>query len=420
MAKLLIKGGKKLEGEIRVAGMKNAATPIMAASLLAGEKCVIENVPDISDVRTMADILRSLGAGVEFKNNTITILPSKLSLKNLDVFSVKKLRSSILLLGPLAVILGKISLPEPGGCIIGKRPIDTHIYVLEKLGAKIKLRNGNIELNSEELRGAEIVMPEFSVTATENVIMAATLAKGKTVLRLAAFEPHVEDLCDFLNKMGARITLGLRNTIIIEGVSRLSGANHSIIPDNIEAGTFAVAGLVTGGKVKLKGVRHEHLDAVYSLLERAGATIDIKNNSVAIYAKSALRGFKLQTLPYPGFPTDLQAPFGLLATQCEGVSVIHDPLYEGRLGYIRELEKMGAGAVVCDLHRAVIFGPSKLCGAIIKGLDLRAGATLVLAGLAAKGETIVEGVENLDRGYEHFDERLRKLGADIKRIEKSI
>jgi UDP-N-acetylglucosamine 1-carboxyvinyltransferase len=415
MPKLIIEGGKKLQGAVRVAGMKNAATPILAACLLATKKCVIKNIPDIADVGAMVDILRDLGLGVSYGGHTATIIPGPLTaIKRADL--VRKLRSSILILGPILAREKQILLPEPGGCIIGKRPIDTHLYALEKLGARVRRVGGKIQLKAERLAGDRIVMPEFSVTATENLIMAASLAAGKTVIKLAAIEPHVQDLIKFLTKMGAVIKFGNEHTIVVEGVKSLGGASHTLIPDSIEAGTFAIAALITNGRLAINGVSHGHLDAVYALLERIGARLELKKNALLIFPKNKLRAFKFQSLPYPGLPTDLQAPFGVLATQCRGTSMIHDPMYEGRLGYISELVKMGADATVCDPHRVLISGPTKLAGASIEGLDLRAGATLVLAGLIARGTTVVSGAENLDRGYEKFDERLRKLGADIKRV----
>jgi UDP-N-acetylglucosamine 1-carboxyvinyltransferase len=415
MPKLIIQGGKKLSGRIRISGMKNAATPILAACLLANKKCMIRNVPDIADVRVMLQILKSLGLGVQYQNHTAEIEPGKINLKKLNKDLVKKLRSSILLLGPLLARLGNITLPEPGGCIIGKRPIGTHLYALEALGAKIKHLDGKINLKTGGLKGKTVVLPEFSVTATENLLMAAATARGKTVIKMSAIEPHIEDLIKFLNKMGASIKMSAGHTIVIQGVKKLGGAEHAIIPDSIEAGTLAVAALITKGKITLEGVRHEHMDAVYSLLARIGAELTIEKNNLTVFAKGKLKAFNLQALPYPGFPTDLQAPFGLLATQCHGASLIHDPMYEGRLFYINELIKMGANATICDPHRVLVSGPAQLYGTEIKGLDLRAGATLVLAGLIAKGKTIVLGAENLDRGYERLDERLNELGAEIER-----
>jgi UDP-N-acetylglucosamine 1-carboxyvinyltransferase len=417
MAKLIIRGGKKLSGAVDVAGMKNAATPILAATLLATKRCVIKNIPDIADVRVMLKILESLGQKIDYKNHTATISPGKIHLGGLEAGLVQKLRSSILIMGPLLARLGRADLPEPGGCIIGKRPIDTHLIAFQKMGATIKCSGKHLSLACKKLHGREVILPEFSVTATENVMMAAALAEGTTTIKLAALEPHVEDLADFLKKLGAKIHFKTPHTIVIEGVKNLGGAEHTLIPDSIEVGTFAVAAVITGGKITMRGVRHDHLDAVYSLLERIGAKLEIKGSNLTVSAGKNMSAFKLQAMPYPGFPTDLQAPFGLLATQCAGMSMIQDPLYEGRFSYVGELTKMGADATVCDPHRVIFAGPTKLQGTTIKGLDLRAGATLVLAGLAASGTTTVEGVENLDRGYERFDERLRALGADIKRAE---
>lgn len=404
-----------MNGEVKISGNKNSATPILAACLLASKKCIINNVPDISDVRVMIEILKSLGLGINFSGHRVIVEPGAISLKRLNKTSVKKLRSSILILGPLLSILGEVSLPEPGGCIIGKRPIDAHLYGLKKLGASVLHKNNNLSIKAERLVSGTIILPEFSVTATENIIMAACKVPGRTIIKMAAIEPHIEDLVAFLNKMGAKIAIAPAHTIIIDGAKKLNGAEHAIFPDNIEAGTFAVAALITDGRLALRGVEHSHMDAVYSLLEQAGASLEVRQKVLTIYKKDKLNSFKLQALPYPGFPTDLQAPFGLLATQCHGTSLIHDPLYEGRMGYVNELMKMGAETTVCDPHRVLITGPTKLQGTEIKGLDLRAGATLVLAGLAACGTTVVEGVENLDRGYERFDERLRALGADIVR-----
>ncbi|MBU1180114.1 UDP-N-acetylglucosamine 1-carboxyvinyltransferase [Patescibacteria group bacterium] len=415
MSSLIIKGERKLEGKIKVSGMKNAATPILAACLLAQKKCTIKNVPDIADVRAMLQILESLGLKISYKNHTVIAEPKGIRLKNFNQPLVKKLRSSILILGPLLARLGEISLPEPGGCIIGKRPIDTHLYGFEKLGAGVRHKDDGIFLKAKKLKGNEVVLPEFSVTATENLIMAACLAEGRTIIKLAAIEPHVQDLIRFLNKMGAKVKLRIGHTVVIDGVKQLSGAEHTLLPDNIEAGTFAIAALITKGRITLQGVEHGHMDAVYSALERAGADLKIERNNLTVSVKNKLQAFKLQTMPYPGFPTDLQAPFGALATQCHGTSLIHDPMFEGRMGHINELVKMGANATVCDPHRVLITGPTKLRGTEIKGLDLRAGATLVLAGLIARGTTTVEGAENLDRGYERFDGRLNSLGADIKR-----
>lgn len=416
MSNLIIKGGKKLRGIIEVSGMKNAATPIIASTLLTDDECILENVPRLTDVMRLLQILQSLGARVVWKDDhTVSICAKGVSLKTLDQKLVKAMRSSVLLLGPMLVRFKEIELPEPGGCIIGNRPLGTHFYALEKLGAKVEVKSDSYCLSAPELSGAVIILPEFSVTATENALLASSLAKGETIIKLAAIEPHVMDLIAFLNKMGADIKEIGTHTLRIKGQKRLFGARHKIIPDQIEVGTFAVAAAVTHGEVEIKNIVPDHLDIILLTLQKIGVKFELDKKSLLIKPSTNLQAFKLQAMPYPGFPTDLQAPFGVLATQCRGTSLIHDPLYEGRLGYINELQKMGANAVICDPHRVLVTGPTPLYGQEIKSLDLRAGATMVIAGLVAEGETSLSGAEILDRGYESLDERLRGLGAEIER-----
>lgn len=416
--RFVIRGGRPLEGEIRVGGMKNAVTPILASTLLVREPCVIRNVPRLSDVERMLDILRSLGAEVEWTGpHELTVDAKNADLRSLDAKAVKSMRSSILLMGPLLARFHEVELPEPGGCILGNRPIDTHLLALEALGATIdKVEAGRYRLTAAALRGATITLPEFSVTATENAMMAAVLADGRTVIKIAAMEPHVQDLAKFLVAAGARIQGIGTHTLAIDGVARLHGVTHEIIPDQIEAATFAVLGALTKGALTIVGVEPSHLDIILLLLKRAGAAIEIGGDALTVTRAPALKAFKLQAMPYPGFPTDAQAPFGVLATQCSGTSLIHDPLFDGRLGYIGELQKMGANATVCDPHRVLISGPTPLYGTEIRGLDLRAGATLVIAGLVAQGETVLHGAEVIDRGYEAIDRRLAEVGADITRV----
>ena len=406
-----------MRGKIRASGMKNAATPIIAATLLTSEECVISNVPKISDVLRMLDILKSLGASVEWTgDHEVKICTKDADIKLLDEKAVKSMRSSILFLGPLLARFKKVTIPEPGGCIIGNRPPDTHFYALGKLGAKITHENGCFTLEAEQLAGSLIILPEFSVTATENLLMAASLARGKTEVHLAAAEPHVQDLIKFLSKMGAKISGAGTHTLIIEGVEKLHGANHDVIPDQIEIGTLAVAVAVCGGEVTIENVIPAHLDIILLKLQEAGVNLEVGEDYLKIKPSANLRAFRLQTLPYPGFPTDLQAPFGVLATQCQGTTLIQDPLFEGRMGYVGELIKMGANAIVADPHRVVINGPTPLYGQEIKSFDLRAGATLIIAGLIASGETIINEAEIVDRGYERIEERLGELGAKIKRV----
>jgi len=414
-SRFVIRGGRPLNGEIRVGGMKNAVTPILAATLLMSEPCVLRNVPKLSDVQRMLDILHSLGSVVEWTgDHEVTVDTRKADIASIDAKAVKSMRSSILLLGSLLSRFHRVELPEPGGCIIGNRPIDDHLFALEALGAKIVKEDGLFRLSADKLKGTTI-LPVFSVTATENAIMAAVLAEGRSVIRLAAAEPHVADLAKFLNAAGARISGAGSHTIVIDGVKKLKGAVHTVIPDQIEVGTLAVMGAVTKGTLSISGIEPEHLDIILLMLKRAGIRYEIAGDALVVGSQTSLRAFRLQTLPYPGFPTDLQAPFGVLATQCGGPTLIQDPMYEGRLGYINELIKMGANAVICDPHRVLVTGPTPLYGTEIRGLDLRAGATLVIAGLIAQGETVLHGAEIIDRGYEDLDGRLRAVGADIVR-----
>lgn len=418
MAKFIIQGKHPLKGAVKSQGAKNASLPILAATLLTDKECLIKNVPRIKDVENILEILKSLGSRIKWKDeHTLLISSQEVALSLLDKKLVQSMRSSILFIGPILARFKKIEIPEPGGCIIGARPIDIHLYALEKLGAKISRENGYYRFETNGLIGSKIILPEFSVTATENLIMASVLARGRTIVKLAAAEPHVQDLCLFLNKMGAKIKGIGTHTLIIDGVKKLSGTKHSIIPDQEEIGTLAVASALTKGEVEIQNIVSEYLEIILLKLSQIGVHFKIKNNSLLILPSLELHSFTLQTLPYPGFPTDLQAPFGVLATQCKGTSLIKDPLYEGRLGYIQELVKMGANAIVADPHRVIITGPTPLYGQEIRSLDLRAGASLVLAGLIAQGETVINDAQIIDRGYEKLDEKLVSLGAKIKRVE---
>lgn len=416
MSKLIINGGKKLSGKIEIRGMKNAATPILAATLLTKEDCIIDNLPRIKDVEKMIDILVGLGSRLEWiGKHCLKISNQEISYQNIDHQLIKSMRSSILLIGPLLARLGQVNLPEPGGCIIGKRPIDTHLSALEQLGVEITKEKGSYHFQGK-LKGSTIILPEFSVTATENLVMTAVLAQGTTIIKLAATEPHVQDLCSFLNQMGAKIKGVGTHTLEIEGVKELKGIKYSIIPDQIEIGTFAVMAAATRSHITIENIIPEQLDIILLKLKQIGVNFKVGNNFLEILP-SELKSFRLQTMPYPGFPTDLQAPFAILATQAIGTSLIHDPMFEGRMGYVSELVKMGANAIVADPHRVIISGPTPLYGIGIKSFDLRAGATLIIAGLVAQGQTIVSQAEIIDRGYEKIEERLKQLGADIIREE---
>lgn len=416
MDRFIIEGGQRLTGTVRVAGMKNAATPILAATILTDEPCTIRNVPAITDVNRFLDLLASLGAELSRQGSTVQVATRGLHLEALDTQTVQSMRSSILLLGPLLARFQRVSLPYPGGCIIGNRPLDDHLLGLQQLGASVQQTPRTVELTSQRLRGGSVILPQFSVTATENLLLAAVLAEGRTVIELAAAEPHVQDLANCLNQMGAKITGISTHRLEIEGVTRLRGVDYAIIPDQIEVGTFAVAAALTQGHLRLTKVRADHLTLIRFKLDQAGVPTRFEGQDLVVEPSQRLQAFRLQTLPYPGFPTDLQAPFAVLATQAHGTSLIHDPLYEGRLGYVQELIRMGANAVVCDPHRVLITGPTPLYGAEIRSFDLRAGATLILAGLVAQGETVIHDASVVDRGYEDLAGRLAALGARIRRL----
>jgi len=418
MARLIIHGGKPLHGKIEVRGAKNAAGKLIAATLLTSEECVLRNVPRVRDVVRMLDVVRELGADVAWQDDhTVSICAKNVSPGALDRAAVKSMRSSTALLGPMLARFGDITLPEPGGDNIGRRSLDTTWFALRALGATIEQKGNEFHVRAPHILGATIILPEFSVGATENALMAAALTPEETVIKLAALEPSVQELMSFLRAMGADVTEIATHAIRIVGAPKLHGVQYTIAPDNLEVGTFAVAAAATRGTLDIFPVVPLHIESVIEKLKSIGVVCDLRENHLHIRTNGSLKSFKLQTMPWPGFPTDLQAPFGVLATQCVGTSLIHDPLFEGRMGYVNELVKMGADAVICDPHRVLITGPTQLTGREMPSLDIRAGATLVLAGLVASGETIIHDAEILDRGYEDLAGRLATLGADIVRIE---
>jgi len=430
MSKFIITGPKTLTGEFKVNGSKNAATPIIAACLLVKHPCVLDNVPRVSDVYKMLDLLMSLGAQIQWTgDHQVTINTEPTTLQNLNDQLIKTMRSSVLLIGPLLSRFGGVELPEPGGCFLGNRPLDTHLAILQQFGANINSQKDeqgktNLKITLDKLNGAAITLPEFSVTATENAIMLAVLADGNTTIKLAAQEPHVQDLIKFLNSTGAQIKIEPNNQITVNGVQKLNGTTHKIIPDMLEAGTMAVAGTLLGDELTICDLDVNHLDIVLLKLKEIGADITVGQTgectwSLKIKRSHNLKPFKVQALPYPGFPTDLQEPFSLLATQCQGASLIHDPLFEDRMRHIPELVRMGASALVCDPHRSIITGPTPLSSYELKSPNIRGGGMFVIAGLVADGETMINDVENtIDRGYERLEVRLNELGAGIKRIEE--
>lgn len=417
MPNFIVQGGQKLSGEITVSGSKNAALPIMCAALLIKEKVILENVPNIEDIHSMGKILTSFGAEITFKNNTLEIDAKNLKKKATPDDLVKKMRASILILGPLIQRFGEIKMAFPGGCVLGKRSVYAHTHALEELGCEILDDQRGLHIKVKKLKGKKIVLPELSVTATENAIMAAVLAEGDTEIRLAACEPHVQDLCHFLRKMGAKITGIGSNNIKIEGVKALKGGKYSITGDYLEAGTFAIAAVATKSSLTINGINPDHLDSFWQKLEEIGGKFKLTDSSVEILATNELKATKmLRTAVYPSFATDLQAPFTVLLTQAHGVSKVFETLFEGRLNYLFELEKMGAHIEFLNPHQALILGPSKLKALPISSCDIRAGAAMVIAALIADGTTEISNINYIDRGYEKLDEKLRSIGAKIERV----
>lgn len=419
--KFLISGGDRLSGEIEVRGSKNAALPIIAATLLSEEEIMLENIPLIGDVLAMLDILKSMGSKQRWVDErTLVIKNNEIQPEKINQDLVNKIRASVLLVGPLLARFGSAKIHSPGGCHIGVRPLDAHLKAFNDIGAVIKFdeQAGLYNFQLSEIVCSEITLKEQSVTATENLMMFFSLFPGRAEIRLSAVEPHVVDLGNFLRRLGVSVSgLGATN-IKIEGRKNLFSKNvrHSIIPDYIEAGTFLVLAAATKSKIGIKNFPAAHLESVLQKAREFGVKYFLKSN-LLIVEPSALKASYVKTQPHPGFPTDLQSLFGLLATQAEGESVIFDTLYEGRLKYVEELKKMGAQAKILDPHRAIISGPVDLLGAEIKSLDLRAGALLVIAALAAKGNSVLHNIEQIDRGYERLEERLTKLGASIVRAD---
>ncbi|MCK5490541.1 MAG: UDP-N-acetylglucosamine 1-carboxyvinyltransferase [Candidatus Pacebacteria bacterium] len=419
MQKFIINGGKTLKGVVEIGGYKNAAGPILAATLLTKEECVIDNLSRVTDVFNLIKVLESIGVEVEWigKNQIKIKAGEKVDPDKMDYSTVEKMRISVLLIGPLLARFKKFKIPHPGGDKIGLRPIDSHLEALRKLGAEIYEENNFYYFDAKNLQGKEVILNEFSVTATENLMMAASLVSGTTVIKTAAAEPQVQDTGDILKKMGVEIEGVGTHQITIKGQGQLHGVNHSVIPDPLEAGTFIVLAIATQSEIKIKNVIISHLELFLEKLREIGANFEIESNSVIVKPSQNLRATKIQSLPFPGFPTDLQPMVSVLLTQTEGKSLVHDPLYESRLGHLKELKKMGADIEIADPHRAFIFGPTPLNANKITGMDIRAGASLIIAALISKGKSEIYGVEQIDRGYEKIDEKLRKLGAEIKRIE---
>ncbi|MGH9483861.1 MAG: UDP-N-acetylglucosamine 1-carboxyvinyltransferase [Terriglobales bacterium] len=422
MDKLVIRGGHPLRGTIRIGGAKNAALPAMAASLLTAEPVVLKNLPDVRDIRTTRELLDSMGVETEGNgaHHRIKLRAGTLSHPQADYELVKTMRSSALVLGPLLARTGKARVSLPGGCAIGARPIDLHLKGLERLGADIRQEHGYIVAESNGLRGASYTFDRTTVTGTEDVLMAAVLAQGETVLRNCAREPEVVDLAALLGKMGARIEGAGSPTMQIHGVGELGGAEHTIIPDRIEAGTYLMAALITGGEVTVAHCQPAHLEGLLDRLREAGAVITQQDDCLQVGAnRQRLRAVDISTAEFPGFATDLQAQYMALMTQAEGTAVITETIFENRFMHAQELNRMGASIRV-EGNRAVVRGPSPLMAAAVQASDLRASASLVVAALAAEGETIIDRIYHLDRGYEKLEEKLRGTGAAVRRLGRLI
>jgi UDP-N-acetylglucosamine 1-carboxyvinyltransferase len=420
MDKFVVRGGNPLLGTVRVSGAKNAALPAMAAAILTEETVTLENIPDVRDIQTERKLLVALGGEVELgygrAHHRTTINCKNLSRNPEAAYEiVKTMRASTLVLGPLVARMGVARVSLPGGCAIGARPIDLHIKGLEKMGAQITQEHGYIEAKTERLKGAHIYFDKITVTGTEDLMMAATLADGETVFENAAREPEVVDLANLLNKMGAKIEGHGTSTIKVKGVEKLHGAKHKIIPDRIEAGTFIIAGALTGGDLNVSGCEPSHIQALLRKLEECGAKFRVNGDSVRVMGDNSLRAADMSTEEHPGFPTDMQAQYMALATQAEGTSVVAENIFENRFMHAQELVRMGANIKI-EGRQAIVRGKTPLSAAAVLCSDLRASASLVIAALIADGETVLDRVYHIDRGYERIEEKLRGVGAQIRRI----
>ena len=416
MEKLLIRGGNKLSGKINCSGAKNAALPMIAATILSNEDITLKNLPYLQDITTMFELLGSMGANITLDESMNFIISSSgIHDTEARYELVKTMRASILVLGPLVAKFGKAKIALPGGCAIGSRPVNYHLDALEQLGASINLENGYIEATAGRLRGANIKFEGVTVTGTENIMMAATLAEGQTRLTNVAMEPEIEDLADLLNAMGADITGAGTNEIVINGVERLNGTSYDIPADRIEAGTYLVAAAVTQGDVEITGISADRLKSVINRLRDTGAKIKISEDSIFLKMNNRPMPVDITTAPFPGFPTDMQAQFSVLNAVAEGRSVINETVFENRFMHVQELNRMGCDILVSG-NTANINGVNHLSGAPVMATDLRASASLILAGLCAEGETIVDRIYHIDRGYERIEEKLNYLGANITRL----
>jgi UDP-N-acetylglucosamine 1-carboxyvinyltransferase len=418
MEKIRIVGGRPLEGTVRISGAKNASLPDVCAAILTDQPVVLTNVPEVRDIRTMVRVLNAMGVeGAMQVGGTVDLKAANLTSVEATYDVVKTMRASVLVLGPLVAREGRARVSLPGGCAIGARPIDLHLSALEKMGAEIRVESGYVEAKAKRLKGAEIYFDTITVTGTENIMMAATLADGETILRNAACEPEISDLADLLVRMGAKVQGAGGSTIRIEGVDKLHGAEHRVIPDRIETGTFVAAVAMAGGDIEIQNCHPAHLRAVIDKFRETGIRIEEGPENLRVRAPRTVKPSNVTTLPYPGFPTDMQAQYMALMTQANGVSLVTETIFENRYMHVAELQRMGANIRV-DGRTAQVTGHTPITGAQVMATDLRASACLVTAALAAKGDTVIDRVYHLDRGYYRIDEKLRGLGADIERIDR--
>lgn len=415
MDALVISGGSRLLGEVDVAGSKNTALAIMSSVVLAEGTTVLRNVPNVSDTRTKAKLLEVFGCKVTWEGSSLVVDSSRLRQGDADEEMVRSIRTSFYLLGPILARTGKVTLPAPGGCKIGARPVDFHLKGLSMMGARIDLEHGQYMMETDGLVGAEIYLDFPSAGATQHLMATATLAKGITVIQNAAVEPEVTTLADFLKRMGAKIEGAGTSTISIQGVDRLAPCEFNVPSDRLQAGTYMLAAAMTGGEVTVRGILPDNQTAVVNKLREAGAEIDEGYDWIRVSAPNRLRGIRVKTMPYPGFPTDMMQPMAAALTLAEGTSVVEETIYESRIGHVQELNRMGAN-ILQESRTSIINGVTRLQGASVLASDLRAGAALVLAGLAAEGETVVRNIHFIDRGYERLEETLTALGANIQRV----
>ncbi|MCK9223019.1 MAG: UDP-N-acetylglucosamine 1-carboxyvinyltransferase [Limnochordia bacterium] len=419
MALLRIVGGIPLEGEVMISGAKNSASVLLPACLLTSETCILDNVPEITDVDTLLGILTQLGARIEKQDDEVLVNSASIYEPVVPYDLARKLRASSLFLGPLLARFKEAKVAMPGGCDIGSRSLDLHIKGLRALGAEISVEHGYLVGKASKLQGCEIYLDFPSVGATENLMMAASLAEGTTVIQNAAKEPEIVDLANFLTAIGARVRGAGTDVLRIEGAEKLGGVRHTVIPDRIEAGTYLLAGLITGGRVTVCNVIPKHLEAVVAKLEETGAMFEVGEEEITCWCTGRLRSVQVKTMPYPGFPTDLQPQLTALLMLCEGTGIVNERVFEDRFGHIDELRRLG-GDIKTDGQTAVVNGVTALLGAPVKAADLRMGAALILAALAAQGESLVDGVNHIDRGYGHLERKLAGIGANIKRIDASV